>query len=295
MKSTLAIGALIAAAITFAAELRAQEAASEPTETVSETEVTADTVVARIGDEEFTMGHVLVVRRALPEQYAGLPDDVLLTGIVDQLVDQYLLSTELDEADIPTSLRLRLENERNAMLASNVISSFLAEGFSDEEVQAAYDQAFGDQEPETEYSAAHILVETEEEAQEVIAELEGGADFAELAADRSTGPSGPNGGDLGWFGSGAMVPEFDAAVKELEAGNISAPIKTEFGWHVIKLNETREKPLPELEAVRGQLINELSQTAVADKITGLREAAGVEILLDDIPPDALRNDELLQD
>ncbi|MEM7613787.1 MAG: peptidylprolyl isomerase, partial [Pseudomonadota bacterium] len=177
--------------------------------------------------------------------------------------------------------------------ASTLINDMLEQGFSEEELQAAYDEAFGDQEPETEYSAAHILVETEEEAQAIVEELEGGADFAELAMERSTGPSGPRGGDLGWFGAGAMVPAFDAAVQEMEPETISAPIQTDFGWHVIRLNEVREKALPTLEEVSPQLTNELSQQAVADKITGLRESSGAEILIDSLPATALRDDSIL--
>ncbi|MEM7616009.1 MAG: peptidylprolyl isomerase, partial [Pseudomonadota bacterium] len=275
MTSHIALSALIAASLALSSPLLAQETTTEPeaeapaeADAAPAVEVTADTVVARIGEKEFTMAHVLVVRRGLPEQYANLPDEVLFEGIVDQLVDQYLLSQEVTE--IPPSVELRLENDRAAMLASTVINDMLEQGFSEEELQAAYDEAFGDQEPETEYSAAHILVETEEEAQAIVEELEGGADFAELAMERSTGPSGPRGGDLGWFGAGAMVPAFDAAVQEMEPETISAPVQTDFGWHVIRLNEVREKALPTLEEVSPQLTNELSQQAVADKITGLR-------------------------
>ncbi|MEO1313825.1 MAG: peptidylprolyl isomerase [Pseudomonadota bacterium] len=298
MTSHIALSALIAASLALSSPLLAQETTTEPeaeapaeADAAPAVEVTADTVVARIGEKEFTMAHVLVVRRGLPEQYANLPDEVLFEGIVDQLVDQYLLSQEVTE--IPPSVELRLENDRAAMLASTVINDMLEQGFSDEELQAAYDEAFGDQEPETEYSAAHILVETEEEAQAIVEELEGGADFAELAMERSTGPSGPRGGDLGWFGAGAMVPAFDAAVQEMEPETISAPVQTDFGWHVIRLNEVREKALPTLEEVSPQLTNELSQQAVADKITGLRESSGAEILIDSLPATALRDDSIL--
>ncbi|MEM9779307.1 MAG: peptidylprolyl isomerase [Pseudomonadota bacterium] len=298
MTSHIALSALIAASLALSSPLLAQETTTEPeaeapaeADAAPAVEVTADTVVARIGEKEFTMAHVLVVRRGLPEQYANLPDEVLFEGIVDQLVDQYLLSQEVTE--IPPSVELRLENDRAAMLASTVINDMLEQGFSEEELQAAYDAAFSDQEPETEYSAAHILVETEEEAQAIVEELEGGADFAELAMERSTGPSGPRGGDLGWFGAGAMVPAFDAAVQEMEPETISAPVQTDFGWHVIRLNEVREKALPTLEEVSPQLTNELSQQAVADKITGLRESSGAEILIDSLPATALRDDSIL--
>ncbi|MHA3978121.1 peptidylprolyl isomerase [Halovulum sp. GXIMD14794] len=270
-----------------------QTADQTETETAEDAgaEVTADTVVARIGDTEITMGHVIAVRQQLPEQYQQLPDDALFNGIVDQLIDQYLLAEEL--AEVPAAVALRMENEQRAIKAQEVIGQLVSEEISEEALQTSYDETYGEVAPTTEYNASHILVETEEEAQTIVEELEGGADFAELATEKSTGPSGPRGGELGWFGQGAMVPEFEEAVISLEPGTISAPVQTQFGWHVVKLNETREVPPPSLDETRDELSEIIRQKRVQEKIDGLRESAGAEILTDGIPAAAFRDDSIL--
>ncbi|MSU89411.1 peptidylprolyl isomerase [Rhodobacteraceae bacterium 2CG4] len=295
-------GSLALAAPGFAQDQQAEGQDAGTSETVAETaaetatqdtaaEVGADTVVARVGDIEITMGHVIAVRRQLPEQYQQLPDETLFNGIVDQLVDQYLLSEELTE--VPVELEYRLENERRAILAQEVIEQALAGEVTDEALQALYDETYGDVAPSTEYNASHILVETEEEAQAIVTELEGGADFAALAAEKSTGPSGPSGGELGWFGPGAMVPEFEQAVVGLEPGTVSDPVQTQFGWHVVRLNETREVPPPSLEETRAELADQVRQQAIQERIEGLRADAEVERLTGDVPADAFRDDSLL--
>ena len=124
-------------------------------------------------------------------------------------------------------------------------------------------------------------------------ELEGGADFATLAQERSTGPSGPNGGELGWFGTGQMVPEFENAVTGLEVGAVSDPVETQFGWHVVKLNESRDVPPPTLDQVRDDIVNQIRQTRVEERLAELRAAASPEILIDQIDAAALRDDSLL--
>jgi len=150
-------------------------------------------------------------------------------------------------------VRLILENERLALLSNGAVDAMIAKGADPEALQKAYDAQYGNVEPKAEYNASHILVETAETAQEVIQMINDGGDFAEVAKEKSTGPSGPNGGELGWFGEGVMVPEFQAAVLEMEAGTVSEPVQTQFGWHVIKLNETREVPAPTLEEVSERL------------------------------------------
>jgi peptidyl-prolyl cis-trans isomerase C len=147
---------------------------------------------------------------------------------------------------------------------------------TDEELQAEYDAQYAAADPVEEFNASHILVETEEEAQALIDALGEGADFAELAAENSIGPSGPNGGQLGWFTAGMMVPEFEAAVFELEAGEVSAPVQTQFGWHVILLNDMREQAPPALEQVRAELIEGLRRARVDAASTSLMGEAEIE-------------------
>jgi peptidyl-prolyl cis-trans isomerase C len=231
----------------------------------------ADTVMATVGGTDITLGHMLAVRAALPAQYDQVPPEVLFKGVLDQLIQQELLS-QAHEGEMSRAAALQLENERRAVLAADVAEGVVNADLTEERLQAAYEAQYAGAEEETEYKAAHILVETEEAAQKLVADLEGGANFAALAQEHSIGPSGPSGGDLGWFGDGVMVPEFFAAVSALEVGTVSAPVQTQFGWHVIKLEETRVKERPTLDAVREEMTNALRQEAF-DTFIAAREAA----------------------
>ena len=164
---------------------------------------------------------------------------------------------------------------------------------SEEDLQAEYDAIYGSAGPVTEYNASHILVETEAEAQALIDELAQGADFAELAQERSIGPSGPNGGQLGWFTAGMMVPTFEEAVFALEVGEVSAPVETQFGWHVVVLNDTRDQEPPALDEVRGELEEGLRQARVEATMAELTEAAQIDRPEMEIDPGVIRDLDLL--
>ena len=179
--------------------------------------VSADTVVATVNGTEITLGHMILVRSGLPQQYDQLPNDVLWTGILDQLINQTLLSS--DEAATETRrVRMAMDNERRALLAAEAAQAIAEGAISDDVLQAAYDAEYANADLGPEFNASHILVPTQEEAQAIADEVRGGADFAAVAREKSTGPSGPNGGALDWFGPGMMVPEFQAAVETLEVG-----------------------------------------------------------------------------
>ena len=247
-----------------------------------------DTVMATVGDTEITLGHMLALRAGLPEQYDQLPPEVLFKGVLDQLVQQSLLM-QAREGEPSALTQLRLENERRAILAAEVVERVTEEAVSDEALQAAYDAQYADAAPQTEYRAAHILVETEEEAATLVEDLAGGANFAALAQERSIGPSGPSGGELGWFGEGVMVPEFFEAVRALEVGQISAPVQTQFGWHVIQLNETRIKERPTLDEVRQELSETLRRDAFTAYMATLESGTQIERAAGDAADPALIN------
>ncbi len=234
-----------------------------------------DTVMATVGETEITLGHMLVLRGTLPEQYNQIPPDVLFRGVLDQLVQQELLS-QSHEGALSRVAQLRLDNEQRAIAASEVIGEITGEAVTDEALQAAYDSEYTGAAEETEYRASHILVETEEEAQALVEEIAGGANFAALAQEHSTGPSGPSGGELGWFGAGVMVPEFSEAVTALDVGEVSDPVKTQFGWHVIKLNETRAKEKPALADVRDELADTLRRQALDAHVAQLEANSAVD-------------------
>ncbi|MDE0523766.1 MAG: peptidylprolyl isomerase [Boseongicola sp.] len=253
------------------------------TSALGDEHVRADTVVATVNGTDITLGHMILLKQRLPEQYRQLPGDVLFEGILDQLVQHALLGGVVET--LPLSVRLTLENEERALRANEEVQRVAAAAVTVEALQEAYDQAYGSVEPETEYNASHILVTTEEEAQALAADLEGGADFATLAKERSTGPSGPTGGELGWFARGAMVPPFDAAVAALEVGAISDPVQTQFGWHVIKLNDTRIRDVPTIAEVQEELLGGIQRAAIESRLEELRAGADItRKTADDIDP-----------
>jgi len=265
--STLALGLpIIAQAQTVTAETE--------TATIQVNEVTSDTVIATVGNVTITIGHIIAAVQDLDQEEQKLPDDVLLNGLAERLIQQAAFSQTVTE--LSKSTKLRLENERHALIADEVINArALAINVGEEDLKAAYDARFTTFTPPTEYNASHILVETEEEAKSLVEQLQGGADFVELAKEKSTGPSGPSGGNLGWFVRGNMVEQFQDAVETLEAGSVSAPVQTQFGWHVIKLNETRVPNIPTFEEMSGELQGEVFQKLLRQEMDDMIEAAGV--------------------
>ena len=234
-----------------------------------------ETVVAVVNGKEITLGHMMILYANLPQQYQQIPVAQLFDGILEQLIQQEALAQHFDGTP-PASVTLSLQNEERALLAASEIAGMLEGVTSDEAVQAAYDAQYANAEGEREWNASHILVETEAEAKAIREVLEDGADFAEVAKTSSTGPSGPSGGELGWFQAGQMVPDFETAVTALEAGEISEPVQTQFGWHVIKLNETRIAEAPTLEEVRGQIVSELEGQAIEEHVKSLTDEAEIE-------------------
>lgn len=276
----LSVGAL---ALMLALPVQAQE------------ELTADSVIANVNGTEITLGHMLMVRASLPDQYRDLPSEILWDGILDQMIQQTVL-TQLLEGEDSVRIKLALENERRSLQAAQVIEGIVADAVTEEAVQALYEQTYLQGEATEEFNASHILVATLEDAEAIIVDIEGGADFAEVAQEKSTGPSGPNGGSLGWFGPGMMVPEFQAAVESLEVGEVSVPVQTQFGWHVIKLNEKRVEEAPALETVRAELEERISQQEVVDRIEELTEAAEItRTAKEDVDVSIIDNLELLEE
>lgn len=248
-------------------------------------DVTTQTVVARVGDAEITMAHLLAIKSRLPDQYQTLPDDVLFSGILDQLVQQSVLAAAVKAE--PAWLSAALDNEKRDLLSNYMVEQITAQTVTEDAIAAAYSAQYETGTGEMEYNASHILVATEDDAKALITALEGGADFAELAAEKSTGPSGPNGGQLGWFGKGRMVPEFENAVVAMEVGAISAPVQTQFGWHVIKLNDSRVMMPPPLDTVRASIMEELQSQAVTARLAELEADLKVERMTDGIDPSVM--------
>ncbi|WP_439105277.1 peptidylprolyl isomerase, partial [Celeribacter marinus] len=157
-------------------------------------EISADTVVATVNGSSITMGNVIAARGTLPEQYQTLPVDELFTGILEQMIQQEVLRQSVGEPN--KALQIQMQNETRAIFAGAALEEMAERAMTDEAIEAFYNETYASAEPSREYRAAHILVETEDEAKALLVDLDGGVDFADLARQKSTGPSGPNGGDL---------------------------------------------------------------------------------------------------
>lgn len=254
----------------------------------AEDHISAKTVLATVDGIDITVGHVVALRGRLPQQYQSLPDEVLFQGILDQLIQHTILMQAL-ESEIDTRIELGLENERRAFLAGEKLARITEQEISEEELRAAYTERFDAAIPEQEYNASHILVATKAEAEELIKLLDDGADFATLAREKSTGPSGPNGGQLGWFGKGQMVKPFEDAVLQMAVGEVAGPVETQFGWHVIKMNEIRNLEVPSFDDVRADLAMELQESKTDAEMERLAEAANITRHDVDVDPSIIRD------
>jgi len=257
----------------------------------------ADTVIARVGEVEITLGHALALREQLPEQFRTVPDETLFPAIVEQLIEQELLH-QYKADDLSRRERAMLDNELRSFTANVALIEVAEAAVTDQAIEdayAAFAAEYAEGDPETEYNAAHILVRSEEEIETVVAELDEGRDFAEVAREHSIDGSAQAGGDLGWFGEGVMIPEFEQAVMALEPGEVSDPVQTQFGWHVVKLIDQRDAQVPPLEEVREDLAGEIQREAARALVEELRAETEVENLATDMNPDFLGRGDLLDD
>lgn len=238
-----------------------------------------DPVVARVNGEEIRRSAVFQLASTLPQQFQQQMLQIYPL-LVQRLVD-FKLANAAGRADglaDDEEVQRRLDEMSDRIIREVWIERAVEARITDEALKAKYDDHVKANPPATEFHARHILVETEEEARKVIGELDGGADFVELAKERSTGPSGPRGGDLGYFRGEQMVPEFSAAAQALEPGKYSSdPVQTQFGWHVIKLEDQRETAPPAFAELEPQLREELTRENVEGVLADLRGEADVEI------------------
>jgi len=247
------------------------------------------TVLATVNGVQITVGHVLQARTSLPEQFQQMPMDSLFEPLLNQLIDQTALMQSV-EGTLSTADEIALENGRRDFMANTALTRAAEAAVSEDAIAAAYTAfatEFDGREPTPEFNAAHIIVATEEEAQALRTQLDDGADFAELARENSTDGAAANGGSLGWFGLGAMVPEFEQVVTAMQVGEVAGPLQTQFGWHLVKLNDTRMSTAPALEDVREGLIQNIQREAVEAEIARVTEAAEITRNTDGVDPAAL--------
>jgi peptidyl-prolyl cis-trans isomerase C len=194
------------------------------------------------------------------------------------LIDMKIVAKAAEDKKIENNedFKKRLAFTRNRLLMDSLLATEGKAATTDEAMKKVYEEASKQITGEQEVHARHILVETEDEAKAVAEDLKKGADFAELAKKKSKDPGASDGGDLGFFTKEQMVPEFSTVAFALEPGKISDPVKSQFGWHIIKVEEKRARKAPDFEQVKGQIETYVTRKAQADYVARLREAAKVE-------------------
>ena len=235
-------------------------------------------IVATVDGENIYSSDVVMLFQTLPEQYRQAGLGQMADQIVERLIEQTLVSNAARKSGLTETaeVKRRIKVLSDGVLQQMYLESKISEQLTDDALKAAYrEQIAGAKRPE-EIRARHILVKTEAEAKKIIAELGDKGDFAAAAKKHSTGPSGVKGGDLGFFSDGMMVPEFSKAAFALKAGEFTkAPVKTQFGWHIIKLEERRKAKAAPFNEVAPKLRQELGRKAYEKIVGDLRATAKI--------------------
>ena len=283
---TLSVAALMLAAGALAPAF-AQDAAPAPAaEPAAAAEVSPDAVVATVDGDTITEADLSFAAEDLTQEISQMPAEQRKPFLLRVLIDMKVMAKAGKEAGMAETplFQQRLAYLEDRALRRAYFADAIANSVTEEAVRAAYDKFVADFKPAEEIRASHILVATEEEAKAVKADLDGGADFATVAKEKSIDPGAANGGDLGFFSKGMMVAPFEAAAFALtDVGQVSDPVQSQFGWHVIRLEEKRESTPPPFEQVAGQLQQQLLMTTFDETVARLMD--GVEI---DIPDAALK-------
>jgi peptidyl-prolyl cis-trans isomerase C len=240
----------------------------------------ADPVLARVNGVEIHQSDLALAEEDIgsniPAQTAEAKRDYLINYVADMI----LVAKAAEAKKIPDTddFKQRLAFARNKVLMEILLQSEAKNAVNDQAMHKVYDDAAKQMSDEIEVRARHILVENEDEAKAIAAELKKGADFAELAKQKSKDPGAAEGGDLGYFTKDQMVPEFSEVAFKLEKGQISDPVHTQFGWHIIKVEDKRKRQLPEFDKVRDQIETFVERKAQVDYVTKLRAEAKIERL-----------------
>ena len=258
----------------------------------SQESLSADTPFIEVNGKIIKFGSAIIAFSKLRQSNVKFDQKTVFSQIVQQLVNEELLSQKIDKENKLTLLAL--EHEKRSAKAAQMVSKVLKNFPNDELLSAAYQNLTNQFKNTLEYNASHILVKEEKQAKIILGDLKEGKVFEEMAKEHSIGPSGKNGGKLNWFDLNSMVPEFSTALMVLTEGDISQPVKTKFGWHLIKLNKTREKQIPEFKDVKSELIQSLRQKKINDYLNSLTENSEIDFLGKDINPNEIANINLLE-
>ena len=238
-------------------------------------------IVANVNNEDISLETMIHAMNELPPEIQSQPFMSYYEDLLERVIDIKLFAQEGKKMKLneEPSVRAAIDFVIEKVLMQAFLSKYVQENIKEENLKASYNNFIADETSREEIKASHILMDTESEAIDVINMLNDGDDFAELAKNKSTGPSGPSGGDLGWFKRGQMVPPFEKAAFSLNKNEITQlPVQTQFGWHVIKIFDKRIPEAPSYESIKSKLIQDLERKIVSKKIQDLRNDALIEKL-----------------
>jgi peptidyl-prolyl cis-trans isomerase C len=247
----------------------------------------SDQVVARVNGVDIHESDLATAEDEIGSNMPQMAPEQKRDYLITYLADVIVLSQAAEQQNLgdDPAVKHQLTFDRNKVLMEALLQKAGRTAQTDDALHQLYDQAVKQMKPEEEVHAHHILVATEDEAKQIQAALKNGADFAALAKEKSKDPSGAaNGGDLGWFTKDQMVPEFADAAFKLDKGQISDPVHTQFGWHIIRVDDKRIKPTPTFDQVKPQLENYLAHRAQEELVENLRKTAKIERLDQPAPP-----------
>jgi peptidyl-prolyl cis-trans isomerase C len=250
----------------------------------------ANPVLAKVNGSEIRQSDLALAEEELGPSLAQMDPASKKENVLAFLIDMKIVAkaAEAKKIEDRDDFKARLAFTRNRLLMDNLLAAEGKAATTDEAMKKVYEDASKQISGEQEVHARHILVETEDEAKAIEDELKKGADFAELAKKKSKDPGASDGGDLGFFTKDQMVPEFSKVAFSLEPGKISDPVKSQFGWHIIKVEEKRNRKAPDFEQVKAQIETYVTRKAQADYVAKLRETAKVERM--DQPAEAAKPD-----
>ena len=263
-----------------------------PQKTYSQEALSADTPFIEVNGKIIKFGSAIIAFSKIQQSNVNFDAKTIFSQIVQQLVNEELLSQKIQKENQLTLLAL--EHEKRSAKAAQMVSKILKNFPNDELVNSAYQNLANEFKGSLEYNASHILVKEESQAKSIRKDINDGKKFEDLAKEYSIGPSGKNGGNLNWFDLSSMVPEFSTALMVLTEGDVSQPVQTKFGWHVIKLNKTREKKVPEFKEIKAQLVQNLRQKKINDYLKSLTENSKIDFVGKDINPNEITNMQLLE-
>jgi len=238
----------------------------------------ANPVLAKVNGAEIRQSDLALAEEELGPSLAQMDPSTKKENVLAFLIDMKIVAkaAETKKIEDRDDFKARLAFTRNRLLMDNLLAVEGKAATTEDAMKKVYEEAAKQIEGEQEVHARHILVESEDEAKAIAADLKKGADFAELAKKKSKDPGASDGGDLGFFTKDQMVPEFSTVAFALEPGKISDPVKSQFGWHIIKVEEKRSRKAPDFEQVKSQIETYVTRKAQADYVAKLRETAKVE-------------------